>query len=63
LLSKVEDLNDVDDLLYKQGVAHSESVLTKSDTCILYTFVGKVIDVDFKSEATVLREKQLISFA
>jgi hypothetical protein len=35
----------------------------KSDKCILYTVVGKVIDVDFKSEATILREKQLISFA
>jgi hypothetical protein len=28
LLLKVKDLNDVDQLLYKQGVAHSESVLT-----------------------------------
>jgi len=28
LLSKVEDLNDIDSLLYTQGVAHRESVLT-----------------------------------
>jgi hypothetical protein len=62
LLSKA-DLNDADHLLYKQGVAHSELVLTNIDKCILYTVAGKVIDVDFKSEATVLREKQLISFA
>jgi len=31
LLSKVEDLNDVGHLLYKQGVAHSESVLTNKE--------------------------------
>jgi hypothetical protein len=34
-----------------------------SDKCVLYTVAGKVIDVDFKSEATVLREKKFISFA
>jgi len=31
LLSKVEDLNDIDSLLYTQGVAHSESVLTNKE--------------------------------
>lgn len=41
----------------------SESVLPNSDKCILFTVAGTVIDVDFKSEATVLREKLLISFA
>lgn len=34
-----------------------------SDKLILYTVAGKVIDVDVRSEATVLREKQSISFA
>ena len=65
LLEKVNDQNNVDLSVSKTGSNTQKTFAwwKNSEQWILYTDVGEITEGDFQSEATILRERQLVPFA